>query len=378
MLNVSPEQVEDDVSISDENTLTDDTWGPGRRLWLNLRHNLVGQGPDKFTPIRLASHAALLLVAVGLLVFTQIELPRWEITERSVLPAPVVSPTPVTLRQLVVARGGSNFQAGGPLTRSAVPFTIIPERPRLEVMTYKVQPGDTVFGIAEAFGINPETIMWANRTLELNPDMLRVGDQLTILPINGVYHQVKAGDTLQKIAKKYKADATNIVAYELNQMEGADQVLESGSFLIVPGGEKPPVVRNVSTFSGPIPKGANRGSGRFVWPSSGQITQQYWNSHRAIDIGSWTGNPVVASDSGYIIYAGWDRTGYGNLVIVNHGNGYITYYAHLNRIFIRQGESVGQGQRIGTVGSTGNSTGPHLHFEIRQNNIQRNPFGFLP
>ena len=85
----------------------------------------------------------------------------------------------------------------------------------------------------------------------------------------------------------------------------------------------------------------------------------------------------MASDSGYVIYAGWDRTGYGNLVIVNHGNGYITYYAHLNRIFIRQGESVGQGQRIGTVGSTGNSTGPHLHFEIRQNNIQRNPFGFL-
>ncbi len=377
MSKTSPEQVHADASISDDDAVADDNWGPGRRLWLNFRRNLVGQGPDKFTPIRLASHAALLLVAVGLLVFTQIELPRWEITERPVLPAPEASPTPVTLKQLVVARGGSSFQAGGPLTRSAVPFTVIPERPRLDVLTYRVQPGDTVFGIAEDFGIMPETIMWANHALELNPDMLRVNDELTILPINGVYHEVKAGDTLEKIAKKYKANPAEIAAFELNQMESADQMLETGSFLIVPGGEKPPIVRTVSTFNGPIPKGASKGTGVFAWPSSGQITQQYWNSHRAIDIGSWTGNPVVASDSGYIIYAGWDGTGYGNLVIINHGNGYITYYAHLNRIFVRQGESVGQGQRIATVGSTGNSTGPHLHFEIRQNNIQRNPFGFL-
>jgi murein DD-endopeptidase MepM/ murein hydrolase activator NlpD len=376
MLKVSPEQVEGDVSDSN-GAETDDTWGPGHQLWLNFRRNLVGQGPDKFTPVRLASHVALLLVAVGLLVFTQIELPRWEIAEQLVLPAPAASPTPATLRQLVVARGGSTFQAGGPLTRAAVPFTIIPERPRLEILTYSVQPGDTVFGIAEQFGIKPETIMWANRALELNPDMLRVNDKLTILPINGVYHEVKAGDTLEKVAKKYKAQAADIVAYELNQLGSADQSLQTGSFLVVPGGEKPTVVRNVSVYRGPIPKGARKGTGSFVWPSSGRITQGFWNGHRAIDIGSWTGNPVVASDSGYVIYAGWDRTGYGNLVIIDHGNGFRTYYAHLSRIFVRQGESIGQGQRIGSVGNTGNSTGPHLHFEIRQNNIQRNPLGYL-
>lgn len=376
MLKVSPEQVEGDASDSVD-AITDDTWGPGHQLWLNLRRSLIGEGPDKFTPVRLASHVALLLVAVGLLAFTQIELPKWEIAEQSVLPAPAASPTPASLKQLVVARGGSAFQSGGPLTRSSVPFTIIPERPRLEILTYGVKPGDTVFGIAEKFGIKPETIMWANRDLELNPDMLRVNDQLVILPIDGVYHEVKAGDTLEKVAKKYKAQAADIVAYELNNLESADQPLQTGSFLIVPGGEKPPVVRTVSVYRGPIPKGARKGTGSFVWPSSGRITQQFWNGHRAIDIGSWTGNPVVASDSGYVIYAGWDRTGYGNLIIIDHGNGFRTYYAHLSRIFVRQGESVGQGQRIGSVGNTGNSTGPHLHFEIRQNNIQRNPLGYL-
>ena len=376
MLKVSPDQVEGDAPDSN-GAVTDDTWGPGHQLWLNLHRNLVGQGPDKFTPVRLASHVALLLVAVGLLVFTQIELPRWEIAEQSVLPAPAASPTPITLKQLIVARGGSTFQGGGPLTRSAVPFTIIPERPRLEIFTYSVQPGDTVFGIAEQFGIKPETIMWANRALELNPDMLRVGDKLTILPINGVYHEVKAGDTLEKVAKKYKAQAADIVAYELNDLESDDPMLQTGSFLVVPGGEKPPIVRTVSVYHGPIPKGASKGIGTFVWPSSGRITQGFWNGHRAIDIGSWTGNPVVASDSGYVVYSGWDRTGYGNLVVIDHGNGFRTYYAHLSRIFVRQGDSIGQGQRIGSVGNTGNSTGPHLHFEIRQNNILRNPLGYL-
>ncbi len=87
---------------------------------------------------------------------------------------------------------------------------------------------------------------------------------------------------------------------------------------------------------------------------------------------------MVASDSGYVLHAGWDRSGYGNLIIIDHGNGYRTYYAHLSKMLVKQGESVAQGQRIGSVGSTGNSTGSHLHFEIRWHNVQRNPFGFLP
>ena len=243
--------------------------------------------------------------------------------------------------------------------------------------TYIVQPGDTVFGIAKKFNLKPETIMWSNRDLELNPDLLRVGDELTILPVDGVYHQVQKGETISAIAKKYKVKPSVIINYEWNNLKDANEPLQPGRYLIVPGGEKPFIPRTVSIYRGPIPKNAKRGTGSFVWPVSGTITQQYWKGHRALDIGSWMGNPVVAADSGYVVFAGWDNSGYGNLIVIDHGNGYRTYYAHLSRIFVRRGESVGKGQRIGSVGSSGNSTGPHLHFEIRFRNVQRNPFGFL-
>lgn len=366
-----------DGSPNDADDLSADSWGPGRQLWLRLRSEWLGQGSDQHTPIRLASHLALLLVAAGFLLLTRVELPQWEVSDLALLPAPAATPTPVTLRQLVANRGGATVNSIGPLTRMAVPFTTIPERPRLDVEIYAVQPGDTVFGIAERFGLKPETIMWSNRDLELNPDLLRVNDELVILPVDGVYHEVKAGDTVVALAKKYKVQPADIIGYAWNGLENADQTLQPGNYLIVPGGEKPLIQRTVSVYTGPVPKNAARGSGTFVWPAGGTITQQYWNGHRALDIGSWVGNPVVASDSGYVVYAGWDRSGYGNLIIIDHGNGYRTYYAHLNKILVRTGESVGQGQHIGSVGNTGNSTGPHLHFEIRYTNVLRNPFGFL-
>ncbi len=259
----------------------------------------------------------------------------------------------------------------------AMPFTTIPDRLRIDIETYMVQPGDSVFGIAERFHVKPETIMWSNPVLESNPDLLRVGDKLTILPVNGVYHQVKAGETVAAIAKKYKVEPAAIVGFARNNLTNDTQALAAGTKLVVPGGEKPFVPRVVSVYNGPMPKGALRGSGVFSWPTSGSITQQFWNGHRAVDIASWIGNRVVAADSGFIVHAGWDNTGYGNLVIVNHGNGYMTYYAHLSKIFVRVGDAVGRGQQIGAVGSTGHSTGPHLHFEVRQNGVQQNPLRFL-
>ena len=139
------------------------------------------------------------------------------------------------------------------MTRMAIPFTQIPDRPRIDVETYVVQPGDTVFGIAQKYGIRPETIMWANKNLELNPDLLRVSDKLVILPVNGVYHEIKQGDTLTKIASKYKVQPVAIVSYEWNQLQDENQALTSGSYLIVPGGQKPFVPRTVSRYNGPIP-----------------------------------------------------------------------------------------------------------------------------
>jgi murein DD-endopeptidase MepM/ murein hydrolase activator NlpD len=275
--------------------------------------------------------------------------------------------------------GGATSAGQESLQRAAVPFTIIPERPREEISIYAVEPGDTVLGIAEKFGLQPETIQWSNPSLELNPDLLSIGDQLKILPLNGVLHTVAPGDTLSSLAKKYRVEVADVVSHEMNNITDETASLTLGMELVIPGGTKPYVARQVAAYSGPIPANATRGSGAFVWPASGSITQRFWNGHRAIDVGSWNGSPVKAADSGYVAIAGggWNG-GYGNYVVVDHGNGYISLYAHLNSVFVRPGENVVRGQQLGTVGNTGNSTGPHLHFEIRYQGVPRNPFSFLP
>jgi murein DD-endopeptidase MepM/ murein hydrolase activator NlpD len=312
------------------------------------------------------------LVAGLALLLKGYSLPLWEIQldlGQSVAAAPTPAPTVVAERHAA--------PASGILVRSALAHTIIPDRPRLEVITHTVQPGDTVFGIADTYGISPETILWSNGDLELNPDMLSIGQDLAILPLSGVYHKVEKGDTLEGLAKKFKVESSAIADYPLNNLQ-APYTLATAQMLVIPGGEKPYVPRRVSRYVGPIPEDASRGSGAFVWPCSGRITQIYWSLHRAIDIGAPIGSPVVASDSGYVMYAGWDTSGYGNLIIIDHRNGYRTLYAHLSAFSVKTGDSVGRGARVGSVGSTGNSTGAHLHFEIRRNEVQRNPIGFLP
>jgi murein DD-endopeptidase MepM/ murein hydrolase activator NlpD len=219
--------------------------------------------------------------------------------------------------------------------------------------------------------------MWASSGLEDHPDLLKIGQVLTILPIDGVYHTVVKGDTLESIAQQYKAEVSAIIECEYNNLESPHN-LSLGQKLIVPGGKKPYQERVVHVYSGPIPEGATKGTGGFVWPTSGGITQKYWDRHKAIDIGASPGTSVVAADSGYVVTAGWSEYGYGKYVVIDHGNGFQTLYAHLNTILVEVGQSVGKGTRIGSVGTTGNTTGPHLHFEIRYNGVQRNPFGYLP
>ncbi len=265
------------------------------------------------------------------------------------------------------------------LVRAAVPHTIIPERPRDEITRYTVQSGETIFGIAAQFDLAPETIMWANgRFVEDNPDLLRVGQELIILPVNGVYHQVGSTDSLEAIAAAYEVQPATIINYPLNNLDADEPQITEGQWLIVPGGSKPYIPRTVVAYSGPIPEDASKGTGIFGWPTAGQITQGFWDRHRALDIGAWKGAPVVAADSGYVVAAGWDDSGYGRMVVIDHGNGFQTLYAHMQVYYVEAGASVAKGEQIGEVGSTGNSTGPHLHFEIHQNASQRNPFGFLP
>lgn len=278
----------------------------------------------------------------------------------------------------------------GVVVRRSLLRTERPDRPRFEVVEYTVQEGDTPWSIGEEFGVRPETILWGNPWLSARSGDLSIGITLKILPVDGVLHKVQEGETLDSIAALYSANAEEIREYPGNGLAGGDVTIEVGQELIVPGGTKavawvdpgPPVVaglgrRSPGLYSGPL---VQVGSGYFAWPVSPvRITQNFWDGHPAIDIDTYFRQPVFASDSGTVIFSAWSSTGYGNLVIIDHGNGFWTYYAHNEANLVRAGQGVGQGQQIAESGSTGNSSGDHLHFGIRlESGGWVNPLNFLP
>lgn len=335
---------------------------------------------DKVTPVRLASHVALLLMALLVLLLSRVELPDWQIVRAA--PAQVDDvglPSELPFEQLPL--GGSPLLESGVLVRAPVPFTEIPDRPRTEVITYTVQLADTVLGIAEQFKLNPNTILWANLEDLSKPFVMQVGEVLQIPPIDGVLHTVKEGDTVAKIAKLYKVTPEGIVGYGPNGLASADDPLTVGAVLIVPDGDRTPpeqVVAAPSARGGSGTSAPWRAAG-FVWPAYGGLTQRFWlPAHPAIDIGASMGSPVVAADEGTVITAGWSNVGYGNMILIRHPDGFVTLYAHLSRIDVNYGDYVARGQRIGAVGSTGRSTGPHLHFEIQTGGRSYNPLVYLP
>lgn len=244
--------------------------------------------------------------------------------------------------------------------------------------TYVVQRGDTVIGLAQRFGITPETILAANSSLAGNPDLLQLDQELLIPPVSGVLHTVVAGDTLSAIAQRYQVSVEAIIGYKENGLE-ASSILQLGQKVMVPGGVMPlAAARPAAASSAAAPSSAYRATGRFLWPTTGTITQGSWARHVAIDIGTPTGTPIYASDTGYVLEAGWSNVGYGQYVILDHGNGFRTLYAHMSTIIARKGQWYQKGQKIGLVGSTGRSTGPHLHFEIYKNGAIQNPLNYLP
>jgi murein DD-endopeptidase MepM/ murein hydrolase activator NlpD len=335
---------------------------------------------------RTSAHLAILVVAIIAIGLSNVEWPAQAAVSSPTLALPASAgegdseETPVDdmLDQVNGHNGGArSSNSNGAIVRLAQPHTIIPERPRLEIITYTVQAGDTVQSIADWFKLQPTTISWSNPAIEDAPDLLRIGQEVAILPIDGSYHKVVEGDTLESIAEYYKVEAQAIAACEYNRLEPPTYSIREGMQLIVPGGEKPYVPKVVTTYVGSVPEGA-RGTVRFQWPVLGRITQGYWYGHRAIDIGAPTGSALLAADGGFVSFAGWTDVGYGYLVVIDHANGFATYYAHLSNIYVFEGQAVERAQVIGAVGSTGWSTGPHLHFEVRYNGAQQNPRAYLP
>ena len=254
-----------------------------------------------------------------------------------------------------------------------------------EIITHVVEEGETVSEIAEKYDLEVSTILWANDLSK--GDKIKPGDELDILPIDGVRHKVKRGESIYSIGKKYGLDDSQVQAiidYPFNEFLNDENFeLVAGQWLMVPDGVMPSKTKSTRpAYDGGATSTPDAGkvaaTGSFVWPASGRITQGYRFYHKAIDIANKGGGSVVAADAGVVTVAGWpDGYGYGNRVIIDHGNGYVTLYAHLSLIQVRAGQRVNRGDVIGQMGSTGRSTGVHLHFEIRKGGALMNPLSYL-
>ena len=264
------------------------------------------------------------------------------------------------------------------------PLTEVSDKPRAEDLEYSVQDGDTLSVIADKFGVSMDTIRWSNSDkIKSVKTVLKAGDTLMIPPVTGVVHKVRSGETVYSIAKKSDISAQGIVDFPFNEFSNDETfALAVGQTLMVPDGVVPDV-QPWSPTSGLArvltpDAGSVSATGSWIWPGSGRITQRYLAWHKGIDIANKSGGAILAADSGRVVVAGWiDNAGYGNRVMVDHGNGYLTLYAHMSKISVKVGQSVKRGDVLGSMGSTGRSTGVHLHFEIRTSGGNVNPFDYL-
>jgi murein DD-endopeptidase MepM/ murein hydrolase activator NlpD len=266
------------------------------------------------------------------------------------------------------------------------------DKPRYEAEEYRVVRGDSVFAIAESFKLQPETVLWANYdVLQDDPHSLAPGMVLKIPPADGIYYQWKENDTIETVASEFKASIDEILNFPGNDIDLTDPKIDSGSWVMLPGGERefvqwlvPTVATGASGTSSTSQSacaGGAVGGGGFTWPADSNFLSgnDYWSGHLGIDIAAGEGAPVYAADGGVVTMAqGGYNYGYGNVIQIDHGNGYSSVYAHLSSIGVGVCQSVGAGQWIGAAGNTGNSQGAHLHFEVRQGGGFINPWFVLP
>lgn len=265
-----------------------------------------------------------------------------------------------------VVEGNALVSNVGP-SGAAVEASVKPTSDQISI--YVVREGDTLSQIAEMYNVTVNTIKWGN---DLSSNTLKEGQTLVILPVSGVQHTVVKGDTLASVAKKYKGDVDEIVAYN-NLQKG--EPLAVGSVIIVPDGEV--LVQPSSSGSYLIGGGSSSGLkeyiGYYLRPIVGGVKTQGVHGYNAVDLAAPAGTAILAAAGGDVIIArtgGWNG-GYGNYVVIRHPNGTQTLYAHASRINVSAGDTVKQGDVIAAVGTSGKSTGPHVHFEIRG---ARNPF----
>jgi murein DD-endopeptidase MepM/ murein hydrolase activator NlpD len=356
------------------------------------------------TAFRLGTHvllvALILLVAWGMREFYS----RAQIANLArpvALAADLPTPEPQVASPDIPLAAAQSSTSG--IVRRARLHTDVPSRPRVDLLTYTVKQGDTVFGIAEKFGLKPETILWGNQfVLGDNPHNLKPGQELKILPVDGALHRWSAGDGLNGVAKFFSVDPEAIVDWPGNEIDPtmvgdfSNPNIEPGTWLIIPDGQRefvswsaPEIPRDNPSVAKVLGDGACGaavqgavGAGVFIWPANNHFLSGFDYTpnanHSGIDIDGDAGQPVYAADNGVVVFAGWNNWGYGNVVVINHGNGWQTLYAHLSAINVACGQSVYQTNLIGAIGNTGNSSGAHLHFEMMYNGTKVNPHDYLP
>ncbi len=299
-------------------------------------------------------------------------------------PTPIWSPTP---------EGADGFarpwQFGAPSPLATPSMDWLSDEP-LEVnsdaFTYTVGISDTLWSLAVEFGRDLDTMSCVTRPTGEDAATLVPGKTVVIPALRDLCYTVTPGDTLSGIAARFGLDVQTIIDVPWNRLSGPFALIQPRQRILLPGARAAaPIVVDRRTVSTPADDWAHTpwpdwpyGDGHFIWPVVGPISQGFHAGHRAIDIAVDRGTPVRAADRGTVEMAGWSSTGYGFRVVIDHHIDYITLYAHLSDIFVRQGQVVAKGQIIGLSGANGNITGPHLHFEIRDFGILTDPLELLP
>ena len=344
---------------------------------------------DRFTII---SWMFTILIVITLLVST--------ILYKNSLPTTIVQAAIPTVESAagqpqagvpVVGLGGGGTSS---ILRELQLKTNIPERPRYDAIVYRVTRGDAMLSIADEYKVKSETILYVNKQLEDNPHNLKPGMELTIPPVDGLYYEWKDGDTFESVADKLDTTPDEIINFPGNQIDLTDPKIEPGTLVMIPGGSRElrnwaadlqTAGRSNNGSTGTSDFGSNACGGGpvssgFGWPADDHSLSgnPYGPGHLGIDISAPEGSNVYASGSGVVTMAqGGYNYGYGNVVQIDHGNGYVTVYAHLSQINVSVCSPVGQGALVGLSGNTGNSFGAHLHFEIRIGGTNVNPYDIV-
>ncbi len=307
-------------------------------------------------------------------------------------------PTPIAAAPSQASTDPQDLSSVGVLRQTDI-HTNIPTRARQDIVKYTVQAGDTIIGIAQNFNLQPKTVFSANYALlQDDPHNLRPGQQLDILPVDGVYRQWVAGESIATVAKYYQVTPDAIINYPGNHLDPNTTTIAAGTWIIIPGGvyqyhavgqiplgftrSNPASPQVAGPGACPPTNGGAIGTGTFVYPTDRHYLSGFDYStktnHLGIDLAANLGDNIYATDGGVVVYAGANNYGYGNMVMIDHGTGFQSLYAHLSQIFVQCGQSVTQGQVIGAAGATGNASGPHLHFEIRTMTTVIDPWDVLP